>query len=192
MPTIFGVASVIFTLLATVPYLVAVLRGKIRPHPFTWFVWSIIAGFVSFVQNSEGAGHGSWLLTTFTIFGLIIFIASIKYRTPDIHYTDWIAVTTSMLCFVLYFFFGQVGVSIILITLIDVIAFYPTIRKSKKKPHREGTGLPGFLVLAYICSLASMGEYSIATITYPVTMVFMYSLTFFWVSYWRKNSGTSN
>ena len=71
---LFSYLSVTLDLMANIPYAVRVTRGIIRPHPFTWLIWTILTFIMATVQFEAGAGGGAWLLTSTTLLNAIITI----------------------------------------------------------------------------------------------------------------------
>jgi hypothetical protein len=69
-------------------YLSDVLKEKVKPHPYTWAIWSIVSGVIFFGQLIKGAGWG--VVPTFfaEIFTILIFIFSIKHGFKKIRPVD--------------------------------------------------------------------------------------------------------
>ena len=51
---IFGTLAVILTFVMFVPYIVSILRNRIKPHLFTWVIWSIVTITVGIAQMYNG------------------------------------------------------------------------------------------------------------------------------------------
>ena len=44
---LYGYLSIAIVTIATVPYLIGVVRGKIKPHAFSWLIWALVAGIAA-------------------------------------------------------------------------------------------------------------------------------------------------
>ncbi|MDX1573225.1 MAG: hypothetical protein R3341_04310 [Methylophaga sp.] len=56
----FSNLAVIITLLAFVPYILQIFKGKVRPHIITWLIWGTSTMVIFIVQLLDGAGVGAW------------------------------------------------------------------------------------------------------------------------------------
>ena len=84
-------------------------------------------------------------------------LAVLAYKYGDKNYTrsDWIALISALSAIPLWLLTNDPLWSVILITMIDIIAFYPTIRKSWIDPRYESTGM--FFLSGLICALGIAG-----------------------------------
>lgn len=51
----FGILSVLLAVLAAVIYILQTLRGEVRPHPLSWFLFGVLGATGYWVQRDEGA-----------------------------------------------------------------------------------------------------------------------------------------
>jgi len=70
------------------PYLWKIVKGKVRPHPYSWMVWSIVSCIIFFGQVAKGAGVGAIPTGTSEIFTIIIFLFSLRYGFKKIKRID--------------------------------------------------------------------------------------------------------
>ncbi|WP_284256743.1 hypothetical protein, partial [Klebsiella pneumoniae] len=54
--SIFGAIGTAVSLLAAIPYAFAIYRRTVRPHLFTWLVWSVVTAIAAAGQFVAGAG----------------------------------------------------------------------------------------------------------------------------------------
>lgn len=166
-----AVIAALLAIAGNVPYLVDIVRGRVKPHAYTWFVWSIVSGIIFFGQLSKGAGVGALPTAASEIFTLIIFLFSLKYGFKGITKTD-----TFFLCFALaglvpWLLTKDPTVSVIIAVLIDVTAFIPTIRKTWLEPKTETPILFGMNVARHALALFSLQAYNIATTLHSIVMI---------------------
>lgn len=154
------------------PYLRDVVRGKTKPHVFSWLVWGTIMGIAGTAQWVDGAGAGAWatFATSFLCLVLVIFAL---WNRGDRHITrgDWISFVAAMLAIPLWLATGDPLWSVVLITLIDMIGFYPTWRKSMLRPHEETIFLYAMASIRSVVALMAMEHYSVVTMLYPASLV---------------------
>lgn len=55
---ILGYLSIFAVALTTVPYVQHMRAGKIKPHIFTWVIWSLTTGIAAAARMTEQAGAG--------------------------------------------------------------------------------------------------------------------------------------
>src|SRR4051794_15323690 len=86
---ILGALATILGLISCGIYLWQVFRRTIRPHIFSWIIWSLLA-FIGFTaQRVAHAGPGSWT-TGFSAFGCFMVAAlGLFYGEKSITRSDW-------------------------------------------------------------------------------------------------------
>lgn len=152
-------------------YLVRVLRGETKPHPYSWLIWCLVAGISGSGQHDGGAGSGAWVTLTSSFMCFLIFLSSLKFGEKKIHLFDTICLIVSLLAIPLWILTNTPLYSVILVTIVDTVGFIPTIRKSYYKPHEEA-------VLTYLGSslknafgILALEKYSLLTLCYPVVLL---------------------
>jgi hypothetical protein len=139
----------------------------IKPHAFSWLLWSVLGGIAFAAQITQGGGLGSAISFMDAVFCLAIFVIALS--RADIAYVlfDWVALTLASLSLVLWWSTRTPTYSVILITFIDVLAFFPTCRKSFMHPREESLTIFLISSLKYVAAALSMASFSISTIFYP-------------------------
>jgi hypothetical protein len=54
-----GILSVVLAVLAAVIYIAQTLRGEVRPHPLSWFLFGLLSMTGYLVQRDEGVRQES-------------------------------------------------------------------------------------------------------------------------------------
>ena len=172
MPTeILVVIASVFALIGNIPYLIDVLRKKVQPHPYTWFVWTLVSGIVFFGQVAKGAGIGAIPTFVAEVFTLIIFLLSLKYGFKNIQRIDTYFFILALLGIIPWILTKDPTISVIVAVSIDLIAFIPTLRKTWRYPSTESSLLYGMNVLRHILTLFSLQAYNIATTLHSIAMI---------------------
>ena len=56
---IIGIVAIALTFIGYAPYFRDLIKGKTKPHIFSWFIWAIVTSIIFALQVSAGAGLGS-------------------------------------------------------------------------------------------------------------------------------------
>ncbi len=131
------VLGVIIATLNYYYYIGKILKGAVKPHMFSWLIWSLLGAVAFAAQWVENAGPGMWQ-TAFMTSGTIV-VSTMAFFKGDKNYTrsDWIALAFSLLAIPLWLLTKDPLWSVILITIIDIVAMWPTVRKTWIRPHQE-------------------------------------------------------
>lgn len=168
--TIVIIASML-AVVGNLPYLRDVVKGRTKPHPYTWLVWSIVSLTVFFGQVAKGAGLGAIPTGVSEIFTIIIFFFSIKYGFKNIRKVDTYFLIIALLGLIPWAVTKDPTVSVIIVVSIDLFAFGPTLLKTWRHPDTETPLLYGMNVLRHILILFSLNAYNIATTLHSISMI---------------------
>lgn len=169
------VASVL-ALVGNIPYLIDVVKGRVKPHPYTWFVWTVVSCVVFFGQVAKGAGIGAIPTAVSEIFTVIIFLFSIKYGFKNPPRMDKYFLVLAILGLIPWVLTNDPTISVIIVVSIDMIAFIPTLRKTYCHPKSETPLLYGSNALRHSLALGALGSYNIATMLHSVVMIVINSI----------------
>lgn len=170
--TVISVIAVILTIIGYIPYIRDTLKGKTTPHVYTWFIWGLVTVIAFALQVSAGAGVGSWITLTVAILCFFVFILGMRIGKKDITTTDTVFFGLAFVALLLWLVAKKPVLSIVLVAIIDMLGFIPTIRKSWNKPYSETLFLYGLNAFRHALSLFALQQYSIVTWLYPATWTF--------------------
>lgn len=166
-----GLIAVLLTFVGYIPYMRDTIKGKTTPHIYTWFLWSLVSYIAFALQISDKAGPGAYLTFAAATATLIICILGLRQGKHDITLSDTVFLILALFSLVLWLFADQPVSSTILISLIDILAFVPTIRKSWNKPHEETLFSYAMNTVRFGIGIAALERYTIVTSLYPLTWV---------------------
>ncbi len=172
-PEIIGFAAVALGIVSQGIYLVSIFQGKTKPHLFTWLVWTIISGIGYAAQVHDNAGPGAWVMGLTCLCSAYTAILCLKYGEKTFTRGDKIALCSSLFAILPWMMTEDPLGSVILISIIDVVAFYPTIRKSWMKPDEENLTSYNLASGKLIISVFAMTNLTVTTALYPVAIVFI-------------------
>lgn len=158
-------------IVGNLPYLRDIIRGRVRPHPYTWLVWSIVSCIVFFGQLARGAGVGALPTAASEIFTIIIFFFSIRYGFKGIRPIDTVFLVIALLGLIPWLLTKDPTISVVIAVAIDLVAFAPTIRKTWIEPKSETPLLYAMNVLRHILMLMSLQAYNLATVLHSIAMI---------------------
>lgn len=167
----FAAVAALLAIAGNVPYVIAILRGRVKPHAYTWFVWTVVSAIVFFGQVAKGAGIGAIPTLAGEIFTLINFLLSLKYGYTEIRKVDTIFLVIALAGIIPWLLTNDPTASVIIAVGIDVIAFVPTLRKTWEAPSTETPILYSMNVIRHILALFSMQAYNIATTLHSIAMI---------------------
>lgn len=173
-----AVAVIIASVLAVVgnvSYLNDVLRGRVIPHPYTWFIWSIVSMTILLGGIVKGAGIGAIPTAIAEGFTVLIFLFSLRYvfrhGAQHIQRSDHYFLAIAMCGLVPWFLTKDPTLSIVVMVCIDLVAFVPTLRKAWVRPDTEKPMLYVMNVGRHALTLFSLETYNIATTIHSIAMV---------------------
>lgn len=132
-----GWIGVVLSFASYAPYLLAMKQQKIRPHAFSWILWAVLCSVGFFAQYVSGAGAGSWVTAITAFFCWGIGIWSLFTGEKNITQSDWIALSLGLASIPIWYVTQDPFWAVVIITGVNVAAYYPTFRKSWIKPHEE-------------------------------------------------------
>ncbi len=170
---LFGLISLFFTGASLVPYMWTLHTGKTKPHMFSWIIWTLLSSIVSAGQFAGGAGAGAWAAGFTALCSVLIVFQSLKHGEKNITRSDWIFFIAALSGIPLWMITSDPLYSIILVTVINVAAYGPTVRKSWDKPYQENALSYGMASFKHIATLFAIEKMSVLNCLFPVMMVFI-------------------
>jgi hypothetical protein len=163
--------AAVLAVVGNIPYLIDILRGRVRPHPYTWMIWTIVSGTIFFGQLARGAGVGALPTAASEIFTLIIFLFSLRYGFKEIRSTDTYFLLAALIGLIPWLLTRDPTLSVIIMVSIDLVAFVPTIRKTQRDPTSETYVLYGTNALRHGLALGALQAYNTATMLHSLVMI---------------------
>ncbi|HAQ02710.1 TPA: hypothetical protein DCS03_01025 [Candidatus Nomurabacteria bacterium] len=163
-----SIITIILMFVGYIPYIKDTINNKTIPHTFTWLIWVFTVGITFALQVKGGAGIGSLVTLVLFIVCFYIFILGLYKKNKDITWLDIIFLIFSLIALLLWLVAKQPVLSIVIIVIVDVLAFVPTIRKSWNNPHSETLSLFEIVTIRHALSIFALQQYNILTYLSPV------------------------
>lgn len=168
-----GLIAAALALFSSYLYIRDIFRGNTKPHTYTWLIWSIVTTIAFLGQVVSGGGPGSWatgVAAVVTIFTLVLSLRG-HYGTKDVTNFDKVCLVLAILSILPWLLTKNILWSVLLATFIDLIAFFPTMRKTWHAPRSESLGSMYADAVKHSLSMISMGTYSLVTLIYPASVL---------------------
>ena len=166
-------AKLILSLLSTAVGLTAyaiyaqdMFRGRTQPHIYTWLIWLITQGTAVAGLWYGGGGIGALSLTVGLVFIFLVFLLSFKRGTKNITKGDTITLVAALCAILVWWLLNSPVLAVIMVTLIDLSGYIPSIRKSFQEPWSES--IPAWLCFfaCNVLAITALKEYNWLTVSY--------------------------
>ena len=166
-----GVLSVALAVLAAVIYIAQTLRGEVRPHPLSWFLFGVLSVTGYWVQRDQGARQGSWTLLAMTVICFLFVAVSVARGERSFSRQEWAFVVAAGAVFATYMFTHDANVAAALTTAIDALGYGPTFTRGWSFPRKDSATSFALNGVKFVPSLMAMEPISFATSFYPATLL---------------------
>ena len=191
MKEIYAICGVIAMLVCMLPYIVALYHKRAKPHAFSWLLWGFINLVVLAAQSTEGAGAGAWVIATNGTINTLLGLYALKYGERHFTKSDWAVFLVALSAIPLWWVTKDPWWSVLLVSFIDVVAFYPTLRKSWNKPHEEVAMTFVIGGVGFVFSLLALDNYNLVNSFYPVVVLAVNTVFISLLLYRRRVMGVA-
>ncbi|MGP1609757.1 MAG: hypothetical protein ACTS5G_03540, partial [Burkholderiales bacterium] len=157
--------------------IVGIRNAVMRPHVFSWFIWTISTAVVFFAQVVADGGAGAWSTgVSGAMTAYVTWLAWVMCR--DIHITrlDWVFLCAALASLPLWYLTANPLWAVVILTTIDVLGFGPTVRKLYHYPYEESVWFYFLFAVRSGVSILALESLSLTTLLFPVAMVASCSL----------------
>lgn len=173
---VIGIIAIGIAIISYIPYFRDIFAGKTKPHAFSWLVWGVLSAIAFLGQIADGGGAGAWVLGFTAVVTLSIFFIALKKGEKNIKAFDWFCLIGAGITLILWLITNEPLLSVVLVTIIDLLGFIPTIRKSYSKPHQETLITYMLSTVKYGLAIIALQNYSLVTVLFPLAMVIVHIL----------------
>lgn len=182
-----GTIAIILTFIGYIPYIKDIVASKTKPHLYSWISWGLVGGVVFALQFSNNAGAGAFVTLAAELACVVVILLTIKYKVSSkITNEDKAFILLAFIALSFWLIAKQPIISVILLTLIDLLAFAPTIRKSWTAPHSETLSFYFLNILRFGIAALASSNYIIVTLLYPIIWFITNTLFVSMLVYRRK------
>lgn len=168
-----GKAAGIITLVALIPYVIAILRKETKPNRATWWIWLVVGLMIGISYYSSGAKHTIWVPVTYVIGPLIIVALSFKYGEGGWTWFDRSCLLVAGISAVLWWMFKTPLIALLINLFIDFLGALPTIRKSYSEPKGEDRTAWTLFFAGNVVNLFAVETWTFSIAVYPIYMLLL-------------------
>jgi hypothetical protein len=166
---LFGILSIIPAVIAYFFYFRDMLRGKTKPHAFSWLIWGLLAGNGFLAQVSAHAGIGAWVTGLTAVASLTIFCFALKIGATKPTFFDWMLLGLALSGLLLLFVVKNEEVALGLTLLALAAGFAMNIRKAYRLPLEESAISFWLNALKFVPAIFALAHITFLTAGYPLT-----------------------
>ena len=165
---------------AYTPYLLGILRGRVRPHPFSWLIWSLNSTLIFALQWMHGGGIGSLTTATVATASVAVFVLAVSgdrgRNRLRFSKADFVFFSFAVIAALLWLIAEEPLWSMTLLVLSDLLGLVPSIRKAWQAPREEDLSQWSVNALRHLLAIGALQAYSFVTLLNPVVWFFADSL----------------
>lgn len=182
-----AVIATIIALVAYIPYVIDMFRGKNKPHLYTWISIFLITVVVAWIQVVGGAGIGAWPTILGAVINGVVLFYCFKYGTKDVRLIDKVCLAISIIGVATYIALqGQPLIALAVVTVAEVVSFIPTFRKTRNDPYSESLTSYYLIMLKLVLILVALEAYNLLTASYSVLWLLVFAVFLVSVYVWRS------
>ncbi|MEL7545473.1 MAG: hypothetical protein AAGJ84_02405 [Pseudomonadota bacterium] len=159
------------TFAALYPYIRAVISGQTRPHVFSWFIWGVGTLVVFAAQLLDGGGFGAMVIGVSGVitFGIAMLALS-RGADRSIVAMDWVFLALAASALPLRFLTETALSAVIILTLVDLLGFGPSVRKAYDRPWEENATFFAIGAVRNVFVLLALANHSWTTVLFPAAV----------------------
>lgn len=159
------------TVLGFLPYIRAIRRQTIKPHVFSWGIWSGSTAVVFFAQLAAGGGVGTWSIgVSGALSASVAILAWAKRGDRSITRSDWAFFLAALWSLPLWYISSDPLWAVVILTLVDLLGFGPTLRRVYREPYSESAWFFAIFAARNSIVVAALEAYSVTTVLFPAVI----------------------
>lgn len=169
---VMGLASVALAIASFAPYIVQIRGGTMKPHVFSWIIWSISTAVVYFAQVVADGGPGAWPTGVSGIVTMYVtWLAWSRQSDIEITRSDWLFLGVALASLPVWYVTADPLWAVVILTTIDLLGFGPTLRKLYQHPYEESVLFYLLFTVRSGISIFALESRNLTTLLFPVAMV---------------------
>lgn len=168
-----GIIGIALVVIAYAPYIFDIIRNKAKPHPFSWLIWTITSVSMFILQTLHGSGSGAYPLGVVSVFALTIAILAFYKSKVVITKSDIVCLVLALIGIIFWLVVRQPLVSVVLLLLVDLVGFAPTLRKGWRAPYEDSISLWGINFFRQFSSILAIQKYNPITLMTPLAWMIL-------------------
>tara|TARA_R110002126_G_scaffold13118_7_gene57220 strand:- start:115539 stop:116174 length:636 start_codon:yes stop_codon:yes gene_type:complete len=164
---LFAALAVVVSVIRYGLYFHSIFKRETRPHFFSWFNWGLIISIGAYAQFQLGGDLSAYMLLFVGVTCWIIAALALFYGEKQITRSDWGAFLSALALIPVWLATKDPVITLLLIIVIDMLTFYPTIRKTYVDPSSEPPVSYFWAGLRYFFILLCVPNFTLSVLFYP-------------------------
>lgn len=165
-----GLIAGMLAIVAFLPYILSILKGKTRPNKTTWWVWTIIGGLVLLSYYSVGANSTLWVPIALFVGMFATAVLSLKYGESGWSKLDLYCLGGGAVGIILWIIFSEPLLALVASMFVSFVGALPTIKKTYIDPAGEDRLAWILFSIADIVNLFAIEQWVFAIAIYPICL----------------------
>lgn len=166
---ILSASAIALTFIAYAPYVWFILKGRTKPHVFSWVIWGVTTLLAGAAQLADGGGFGAWpIAVSGTIAIGVAVLSYVKRGDATVTRSDWAFLIAAFASIPAWLLTDNPLWASVILTVVDILGFGPSFRKAWTRPHEEGAGLFVLLTVRNLLAVLALESYSVTTMIFPL------------------------
>lgn len=171
--TLIGILTLLIGVISYSFYFRGISRGEIKPEAYSWLIWSLLAAITFFAQITSGGGAGAWATALTAVVCLLIAIVTFKLGLGRLKKIDLVGLSGVLLALSLWYYTSNPLHAVILVIIIGVLGFVPTLEKAFTKPYEESAFTAALNASKFGLAIFALDNFNAVTYLYPTAMIMM-------------------
>ncbi len=175
-----GIIAAVVSFIAHPLYIWAiVVKKETKPHFFTWFISSVVAGSSLFLFNKAEGGDPIYMLigdflglTTIAILALLVGNGKKKDSW------DWGCLVSALIGIVIYIVYKNAFVAFVAVLCAEALGLIPTIRKTYKSSEQEDFLAWSFTTAGNVLNLLAVNWANATDMVYVIAILVVDGIVF--------------
>lgn len=165
---IFGILGGLIAFLASVPYIIDIVRGNTKPQRMAWVIFLTLSGISFFAQLAEGATDSLWFPLVLFLQAIVIFVLTLKFGVGGFGKFDILTLFLAILIMILWAVTKSAALAIICGVVVNDIGKVLVAKKAYKLPNTEYLPTWVWSVVASLFAVLAVGSFDWILIIYPL------------------------
>jgi hypothetical protein len=163
-----GFCGGVLAVVSTVPYVVDILNGRVRPERATWLIWTVLASISLAGQAAEGATDSLWFAGLDAVCTLTILVLSLRHGVGSPGLRDTTALIVAGLGLLAWYCTNDAVAALLVTIAVDAVGAALTVWKTWEQPWTETYAMWAMVGVASLMSAVSVGRWNLALLMFPV------------------------
>lgn len=165
------IIAIFLRLFAGANYLIATIKGAVRPNPITWLFWGLSPLIAFGAQLQYGLQPSAWVTLALGLGPLLIFIVSLtksEKKRWRLGVFDFLCGASAAVGLVLWQLTSDPVIALLFGILADILGGLPTVYKAYVRPETEKAFPYMLSMMSMVVTLLTLRDWNFINVGFPV------------------------